>query len=298
MQDFRKLMEAISEKYNQLLGKNLIGIYVHGSIAFDCFHWDRSDIDFIVVIHKPIPQPTKLQLLQVLADLKAQAPPRGFEMSIVLEKYCKAFVHKNFVAGSNTPRNSCASASAADSDKSPAIPVLRSSASAPAVRKFIYPTPYELNFSSGWNERYLSKQLALREDERRDADLAAHFMVIKHVGLVIYGAPIEDVFGAVPREAYIDSICKDLVSAKEYIADDPGYIVLNLCRAYAYISGGLVLSKEQGGKWGLENLPQKYHNLISAMLGNYVNGSAFANDEAQRIQFVAYMLELILGKTT
>ncbi|MCL2771821.1 MAG: DUF4111 domain-containing protein [Oscillospiraceae bacterium] len=254
MKDFSELLEIISEKYNKLLDKNLVGIYVHGSIAFGCFNWDKSDIDFIVVINEPIPQQTKLQLLQVLKDLGEQAPRRGFEMSIVLEKYCKAFV---------------------------------------------YPTPCELHFQSCWNEWYLKKQLSLYDDDRTDEGLAADFTVIKSVGIVICGVQIENVFGVVPHEAYLDSICKDVVgsSTKEDIAFDPVYIILNSCRVYAYIKDGLVLSKEQGGKWGLANLPEKYHNLISAMLNNYVKGSAFSNDETQQIQFVDYMLELIF-KTT
>ena len=248
------LMEVISEKYNELLGKNLVGIYVHGSIGFGCFSWDRSDIDFIVVINEPISQQTKLQLLRVLTDLEKQAPPKGFEMSIVLEKFCKSFV---------------------------------------------YPTPYELHFNSVHTEEYTRELLSLCNDERIDEDLAAHFMVIKSVGVVIYGAPINNVFGVVPREAFLDSICKDVAgsSAKEDIAFDSVYIILNSCRVYAYIKDGLVLSKEQGGKWGLANLPEKYHNLISAMLDNYVNGSAFSNDETEQIQFVDYMLELIFNTT-
>ena len=254
MKDFSKLMEIISEKYNKLLNKNLVGIYVHGSIAFGCFNWDKSDIDFIVVINEPIPQQTKLQLLQVLADLGEQAPRRGFEMSIVLEKYCKAFV---------------------------------------------YPTPCELHFQSCWSEWYLKEQLAFWNDGRTDEGLAAAFTVIKSVGIVIYGAPVENVFGVVPHEDYLDSICKDVEgsSAKEEIAEFPVYIILNSCRVYAYIKDGLVLSKEQGGKWGLANLPEQYHNLISAMLDNYVKCSAFSNDETQQIQFVDYMLKLIFNTT-
>jgi len=252
MKDFRNLMEDISEKYNKLLGKNLIGIYVHGSIAFGCFNWDKSDIDFIAVIKKPIPQQIKLQLIQVLKDLGEQTPPRGFEMSIALEKYCGAFV---------------------------------------------YPTPYELHFASGHSEWYFNKLLALSDAERTDEDLAVHFTVIKSVGIVICGAPVENVFGVVPREAFLDSICKDVAdsSTKENIAFDPVYIILNSCRVYAYIKDGLVLSKEQGGKWGLANLPEKYHDLISAMLNNYVKGSAFSSDENQQIQFVGYMSELIFN---
>ena len=257
MRDFNKLMEVISEEYNKLLGKNLVGIYVHGSIGFGCFNWDMSDIDFIVVINEPIHQQTKLQLVQVLKDLGEQVPPRGFEMSIVLEKYCKAFV---------------------------------------------YPTPCELHFQSCWSEWYWKEQLVLYDDERVDEGLAADFTVIKSVGIVIYGAQVENVFGVVPHEAYLDSICKDVTgsSTKEDIAGFPVYIILNSCRVYAYIKDRLVLSKEQGGKWGLANLPEKYHNLISEALNNYTKDSELSNDEpqqTQQIQFVDYMLELIFNTT-
>jgi streptomycin 3"-adenylyltransferase len=252
--DYNKLMAVIADEYKQILCENLVGIYVHGSIAFGCFNWDKSDIDFIVIINEPIPQKTKLALVQVLKNLREQSPPRGFEMSIVLEKYCRVFV---------------------------------------------YPTPYELHFASGHNEWYFNKLLALSDDERTDVDLAAHFMVIKSVGIVVYGTPIENVFGLVPHEAYLDSICKDLMgsSTKEDIAFDPTYIILNSCRVYAYIKDGLVMSKEQGGKWGLANLPEKYHNLISTMLNNYLKGSSLSNDEVQQIQFVDYIIGLINNTT-
>jgi streptomycin 3"-adenylyltransferase len=255
MKDINKLMEIVSEKYNILLGKNLVGIYLHGSVAFGCFSWDRGDIDFIVVINEPISPQTKLQLMQVLKDLNEQLPPRGFEMSIVLEKYCKAFV--------------C-------------------------------PSPCELHFKSVYTEEYAKELFLLSNDGQADGNFAADFMVIKSVGVVIYGAPIENVFGIVPHEAYLDAICNDIKGAKEDIATFPGsseYAILNACRVYAYIKDGLVISKEQGGKWGLANLPEKYHSLISAMLNSYTKGTAYSIDVTQQIQFVDYMLELIFNTT-
>ena len=164
-------------------------------------------------------------------------------------------------------------------------------------KAFVYPTPCELHFQSCWSEWYWKEQLALYDNEQTGEGLAATFTVIKRVGIVICGAQIENVFGAVPHEAYLDSICGDVAgsSGKEDIAEFPEYIILNSCRVYAYIKDGLVLSKEQGGKWGLANLPEKYHNVISEMLDYYVKGSAFSNDETQRIQFVDYMLELIFN---
>ena len=41
---------VIHGEYQTILGDNLVGIYVHGSIAFGCFHEEKSDIDFIAVI--------------------------------------------------------------------------------------------------------------------------------------------------------------------------------------------------------------------------------------------------------
>ena len=248
--EYENLLSDISEKYNEILGNNLVGIYVHGSIAFRCFNWDSSDIDFIVIIDNPISEHTKLRLLQVLEDLTEQAPKKGFEMSVVLKKYSK---------------------------------------------NFLYPTPYELHFSNDWQlDKYLENPSLLCNDEiRTDWDLAAHFTVILSVGVVLCGEPIAEVFGNVPKEHYIDSIRKDIENAKEDVTTNPGYVILNLCRVYAYIKEGVVLSKEKGGQWGLKNLPEKYHNLILTMMDSYVKGTAISKDEALQISFCEYMLELI-----
>lgn len=93
MKEITKIMEFVSEKYNSILGPNLVGINLHGSAAFGCFNWERSDVDFTVVIQEPISRQAKLQLIQVLYNLNGQIPPRGFEMSIVLARYCKDFIY-------------------------------------------------------------------------------------------------------------------------------------------------------------------------------------------------------------
>lgn len=92
-------------------------------------------------------------------------------------------------------------------------------------------------------------------------------------------------------------MCKDIENAVEHIGEYPVYITLNLCRVYAYIKDGAVISKEQGGQWGLVNLPEKYHGLIAAMLGNYVSGTAFETDKPLQIDFAEYMLRQIFGDT-
>jgi len=235
--------------YREVLGGNLIGVYVHGSIAFGCFSWDRSDIDFIVVVKAPVSMPLKARLLQVLVDLEGQTPVKGFEMSVVLEKYCKDFV---------------------------------------------YPTPYELHFSNDLLDEYLVDPQVLCDDmHKTDYDLAAHFTVINRFGIVAWGLPVQEVFGDVPDADYLDSIRRDVESAAEDVACNPVYVILNLCRVYAYMRDGLVVSKEQGGLWGLDNLPRQYRRVIVAVLDEYVSGVVVVAGEALQADFVAYMLGLI-----
>lgn len=54
------LLTIICKEYQEILKDNLIGIYIHGSIAFGCFNQDTSDIDFIVVVKKSLNQTIKL----------------------------------------------------------------------------------------------------------------------------------------------------------------------------------------------------------------------------------------------
>lgn len=61
-----ELFNRISKAYISILKENLIGIYIHGSIAFDCFTWEKSDIDFIVVVQSPLELKDKVSLIQVL----------------------------------------------------------------------------------------------------------------------------------------------------------------------------------------------------------------------------------------
>ena len=46
----QRILDEIKSTSVQTFEKNLVGIYVHGSLALGCFSWDNSDIDFIVVL--------------------------------------------------------------------------------------------------------------------------------------------------------------------------------------------------------------------------------------------------------
>ena len=245
-QKARELLGQITEAYRNVLKENLVGIYEHGSLAFGCFRWEVSDIDFLAVVKRPLAQREKEKLIGILLEWTDQAPEKGFEMSVVLEG---------------------------------------------DVKSFRYPTPFELHFSNAHLKR-AQKDLTeyCRTMNGTDRDLAAHCMVTRNRGRTVFGEPIETVFGKVPWPDYLDSIRYDIGNAEEDILENPVYMTLNLCRVLAAVRDRLVLSKEEGGRWALEEINQKWHGLISGALGAYGCSEAFAPEAAGLAVFAGDML--------
>lgn len=225
------LLQRVCSACRTILGDRLTGFYVHGSVAFGCFTWETGDIDFLCVVDTPLTQAEKEALIRVLLDLSPDAPPKGFEMSVIRRTHCMPFQH---------------------------------------------PTPFELHFSNAHKARAEADLSAYcRDMHGTDPDLAAHITVLHHVGLALYGPPIAEVFGAVPRASYLDSILGDVSGAEADIRQNPVYVALNLCRVLAFLADGAVLSKLQGGLWGLARLPEAYQPLLQAALASYKTGAPF-----------------------
>lgn len=240
------LLKQIKKNYSDILKDNLVGIYVHGSIAFGCFHWEQSDIDFLVIVRRAPSLQEKIQLISALLTLEPYAPPKGFEMSVIREEFC---------------------------------------------RPFSYPTPYELHFSNAYREICRANPAAFCAGMHgTDKDLAAHITVVRAVGQTLCGKPINDVFDEMPKAYYLDSISCDIENAVQDVADHPVYIILNLCRVLAFVREGSVLSKEQGGTWGIEHLPQVYHSLIAGARDCYCKNQSFTPNPEIRRCFVEFML--------
>ena len=58
-----EILEQLQTACLEILAENLLGIYVHGSLAFGCFHWEISDIDVLLVTEQPPLQAEKEALL-------------------------------------------------------------------------------------------------------------------------------------------------------------------------------------------------------------------------------------------
>ena len=157
-------------------------------------------------------------------------------------------------------------------------------------RPFVYPTPFILHFSVAHLKWYSADPADyVKRMNGTDIDLAAHFTVIRARGMCLYGEAIDDVFGEVDPEYYIDSIWNDVKDAGAEIATNPTYVILNLCRVLAYLENRLVLSKKEGGAWGLESLPERYRGVIQTAICDYTSDAQSEWDDACAREFAAVM---------
>ena len=246
-EDAEELLRRVKEAYQNILGEKLAALYVHGSMAFGCFNWSKSDIDLMVVVRSD-PGPEKLEkLVRVLADLEEAAPPKGFEMSVILESDCRQPSH---------------------------------------------PVPFIAHYS-------LMHAAAFREDPEgyigrmrgEDPDLICHIAALKKADITLLGPEPLRMFGPVNRADVLDSILRDSPEAPEDVHKDPIYTVLNLCRALAYKRENVMLSKQQGGEWGMDHLGLMYQGLIQAALNAYRSDNDMSYDDEKAEDFVYDCLE-------
>lgn len=246
---YQFILEEIVNKSKEVLGTNLTGVYLHGSMAMGCFNPDKSDIDLIIVVENDISDNQKSEWMKHIVSLNRQAPPKGLEISIVKRKYCDPFV---------------------------------------------YPTPFELHFSSMHLQWFQDDpQDYIEKMKGEDIDLAAHFTILRNYGVTLWGEKIEAVFAPVPRQDYLDSICADAENAKEDILEDPIYITLNLCRILAFVREGLYLSKKEGGKWGITHLPIAYQAIAAEALACYSSDKAMEIEPKKAEDFAGQMMQWI-----
>jgi hypothetical protein len=140
---------------------------------------------------------------------------------------------------------------------------------AESLKNLVYPSPFELHYSHATRNVYTGGQVSW-EEPRFDTDLPAHFMAIRERGICLYGEPVKKVFSEVPQEMFMASIVQDLHWIRQEIKSLPFiHIVLNPCRALAYVNEGKFMSKQEGGHWALRQLPQLYSGLIEKALNAY-----------------------------
>ena len=249
MERYQTLLDQFTESTRNILGDDLVGVYLHGSAVMGCFNPAKSDLDLLVVVESEPEDTVKRRYMDMVLRLDAGAPAKGLELSVLRRRDCAPFVH---------------------------------------------PTPFVLHYSRAhldWYRREPEDYVQKMKGE--DPDLAAHITILRHRGKALWGAPVEAVFAPVPREAYLDSIRADVADAMDRILENPVYVTLNLCRVMAFTREGLILSKQEGGKWGMGNLPWACHSIIEGALEAYATDRKMQVSREKALKFARFMLDRI-----
>jgi glyoxylase-like metal-dependent hydrolase (beta-lactamase superfamily II) len=224
-------LDELVHGLGEVLGSDVVGVYLHGSLALGCFNPALSDLDLLVVTERPLSAEQRLALPPLL--------PRSGRIEV-------------------------------------------SFLSAPALRPWRHPAPYDLHFGS--------EQGPVGPGE--DYDLAAHFTVACHAGVPLLGPPPTDVFPDVPWEDYEDSLRRDLETCGEH--GGRLYAVLSPARIWATLTERVVHSKASGAAWAIERAPEEYRPLLSQALETYRTGTSepwFTRDEVR--PFVDFVIDQV-----
>ena len=94
MQRTEQLLQLLKGTYQDILKSNLVGIYLHGSYVLGSYNEKTSDLDYIVVVHRPLTITEKQQLMTVtINQLWPLAPQKGLEFHVMLLSSTQHFVH-------------------------------------------------------------------------------------------------------------------------------------------------------------------------------------------------------------
>jgi hypothetical protein len=217
-------LDHLTHSLCEIEQKNLIGIYLHGSLAMGCFQPLHSDLDLLVLIKQLPPVERRRALVQQI--LQSSNAPAPIELSILVRDHYTPWRHPT-----------------------------------PFSFHFSEQWRFALAEVPGDGQWHSYSQDNL-QNYLLDPDLAGHFTVTRHRGVCLAGAPIASTVPAVPWSDYLDSILRDFTWACERADDNPVYLVLNSCRIWAALVEARVLSKAEGADWALPRLPADLGDIV------------------------------------
>jgi len=114
-------------------------------------------------------------------------------------------------------------------------------------------------------------------ENEKDNEILSNLYTTRKRGFCVWGKPIDKVFSKIPQQYHLRSVIEDIEHTRRYLHEKPErmgydiqvYWVLAACRILAFIREEKVLSKLEGGQWGLAHLPEEYHSLVEQALSCY-----------------------------
>ncbi|MGG4092652.1 nucleotidyltransferase domain-containing protein [Paenibacillus lautus] len=92
--DTQWVLDQAVDLFKEELGGNLVGIYLHGSLAMGCFNPDTSDIDLLLVVEDKLTRDHMRRLAKkIIAFHDGMPNQQGLELSLVLESSLQETVY-------------------------------------------------------------------------------------------------------------------------------------------------------------------------------------------------------------
>jgi predicted nucleotidyltransferase len=228
----RRQVLAFVGGLSEVLGTNLIGIYLHGSLASECFNPRVSDIDLLVVTCRRV---GRLKRRLAALALAASSKPCPIEVT--------SFSRKDLVPWRY-----------------------------PTPFDFHFSESWRTAYESGSGLRRMGRKgedPAAHITEARARGVALVGGPVKNVLPVVPpGDFLDSVLGDL-RWALRKLKENPVMEGRMRVSS---YLVLNACRVRAFIETGRVLSKAEGASWAIEALPKRYRSTISRASGVYRRG--------------------------
>jgi predicted nucleotidyltransferase len=217
--------------FREAFAENLVGIYLHGSLAMDSFNPISSDVDLLVVVKDGLTLAEKNSIGQRLLHLSEQAPPNGLEMSILTLASLNPFQYP-------TPYELHFSNGNKD--------------------RFAQGT---MDFAADLTDPDLAAHFVITK--ARGLCLYG-----EPIDSIFPDVPPQYYLDSLAQDSEW-SYQKIMQGPDNGECAVPVYGVLNFCRVLAFIEQSLILSKSEGGRWALQYLPGEFKSVIQPALKEY-----------------------------
>ena len=129
------------------------------------------------------------------------------------------------------------------------------------IRPWRYPPQFDFHYSELWRKQFEADNVE-PWSTRTNRDLASVITMTLVGNVTLFGPPPAEVFDAVPRTDYIDSVLRDTKTVDEFLDWDTRNVVLTLPRIWSAIATDEVMSKDEAAAWASHRLPGEHRAVL------------------------------------
>ncbi len=250
-------IDRLATAITNILGDQLTGIYLHGSLAMGCFNPQRSDLDLLVTTRERMPNAIKRRMVEALLACSLQ--PHPIEISFLARSQLFPWRYP-------TPYDLHYSE--------------------------MWRGGYEQDLRSGAWQSWDAGESHDPDLATHITMLHARGLCLAGVPIAdaFPPAPVGDYLASLAID-----IDESLAALNVDSGDtNPVYAILNCCRTLAYLREGRLLSKEEGGIWAHHTLPRDLHEPVRQALASYRTQAEDRRFDPRMLNvFVLYMRQTL-----